>query len=104
MKRGFDLALSGAGLLVSWPVWLAFAAAIKMEDGGPIFYTQARVGRTGRAFRVLKFRSMVPDAEARVGARQASHGDPRIYPRRSVCCGRPRLTSCRSSGTSFEAT
>jgi len=78
MKRGFDLALSGAGLLVSWPVWLAFAAAIKMEDGGPIFYTQERVGRRGRVFRVLKFRSMVPDAEARVGARQASHGDPRI--------------------------
>jgi lipopolysaccharide/colanic/teichoic acid biosynthesis glycosyltransferase len=78
MKRGFDVALSGAGLLVSWPVWLVAAAAIRMEDGGPIFYTQARVGRRGQVFRVLKFRSMVPDAEARVGARQASHGDPRI--------------------------
>jgi lipopolysaccharide/colanic/teichoic acid biosynthesis glycosyltransferase len=78
MKRGFDLVLSGTGLLLSWPLWIAAAAAIKMEDGGPIFYTQARVGRRGRVFRVLKFRSMVPDAEARVGARQASHGDPRI--------------------------
>jgi lipopolysaccharide/colanic/teichoic acid biosynthesis glycosyltransferase len=78
VKRGFDLALSGAGLLVSWPVWLAAAAAIKAEDGGPVFYVQERVGRRGRVFRVLKFRSMVPNAEARVGALQASHGDPRI--------------------------
>jgi lipopolysaccharide/colanic/teichoic acid biosynthesis glycosyltransferase len=78
MKRGFDIALSGAGLIVSWPLWLAAAAAIKVEDGGPIFYTQERVGRRGRVFSVLKFRSMVPDAEASVGARQASHGDPRI--------------------------
>jgi lipopolysaccharide/colanic/teichoic acid biosynthesis glycosyltransferase len=78
MKRTFDIALSGAGLLVSWPVWLAAAAAITLEDGGPIFYAQERVGRKGRVFRVLKFRSMVPDAEARVGALQAAHGDPRI--------------------------
>src|SRR6202042_3451582 len=43
-----------------------------------IFYTQERVGRTGRVFAVLKFRSMVPHAEARVGALQASRRDPRI--------------------------
>ena len=78
MKRGFDIALAGLGLLVSWPVWLAAAAAIKVEDGGPVFYTQARVGQRGRVFRVLKFRSMVPNAEARLGALQASHGDPRV--------------------------
>jgi lipopolysaccharide/colanic/teichoic acid biosynthesis glycosyltransferase len=78
MKRGFDIALSGAGLVLSWPLWLVAAAAIKMADGGPVFYTQERVGQRGRVFSVLKFRSMVPDAEARVGARQASPGDPRI--------------------------
>jgi lipopolysaccharide/colanic/teichoic acid biosynthesis glycosyltransferase len=78
MKRAFDVALSGIGLLISWPVWLLAAAAITLEDRGPVFYTQERVGRRGRVFRVLKFRSMVPNAEARVGALQASHGDPRI--------------------------
>jgi lipopolysaccharide/colanic/teichoic acid biosynthesis glycosyltransferase len=78
MKRAFDLVLSGAGLLVSWPVWILAAAAITLEDRGPIFYTQERVGRRGGVFRVLKFRSMVPNAEARVGALQAAHGDPRI--------------------------
>lgn len=78
MKRAFDTVLSGAGLLVSLPVWLLVAVAITVEDAGPVFYTQPRVGRRGRVFRVLKFRSMVPDAEVRVGALQASHRDPRI--------------------------
>lgn len=78
MKRAFDIALSGIGLLVSWPVWLLAAAAITIEDRGPVFYTQERVGLRGRVFRVLKFRSMVPNAEARVGALQAAHGDVRI--------------------------
>jgi lipopolysaccharide/colanic/teichoic acid biosynthesis glycosyltransferase len=78
MKRLFDVVLSGVGLIVSLPVWCAAAVAIKLEDGGPIFYGQERVGRGGRVFRVLKFRSMIPDAEARVGALQAAHGDPRI--------------------------
>ena len=78
MKRAFDIALSGIGLAISWPVWLVAALAITLEDRGPVFYTQERVGLRGRVFRVLKFRSMVPNAEARVGALQASHGDPRI--------------------------
>jgi lipopolysaccharide/colanic/teichoic acid biosynthesis glycosyltransferase len=78
MKRAFDVALSGLGLFVSWPVWLTIAAAITAEDRGPIFYTQERVGARGRVFRVLKFRSMIPNAEARVGALQAAHGDARI--------------------------
>jgi lipopolysaccharide/colanic/teichoic acid biosynthesis glycosyltransferase len=77
-KRAFDVILSGAGLLASLPVWAAIAAAIKIEDGGPVFFAQERVGRGGRVFRVLKFRSMIPDAEARVGALQASEGDPRV--------------------------
>jgi lipopolysaccharide/colanic/teichoic acid biosynthesis glycosyltransferase len=77
-KRAFDIAVAGTGLLGSLPVWAVIAAAIKLEDGGPIFYTQDRVGEHGRIFRVLKFRSMVPDAEAKVGALQASAGDPRV--------------------------
>jgi lipopolysaccharide/colanic/teichoic acid biosynthesis glycosyltransferase len=78
MKRLFDIALSGLGLLISWPVWLVISLAIKLEDRGPIFYTQERVGARGRVFRVLKFRSMIPNAEAKVGALQASRGDARI--------------------------
>jgi len=77
-KRGFDIALSGIGLLLSLPVWVLAAVAIKLEDAGPVFYRQPRVGLGGRVFQVLKFRSMIPDAEARVGALQATEGDPRI--------------------------
>jgi lipopolysaccharide/colanic/teichoic acid biosynthesis glycosyltransferase len=77
-KRAFDAAVAGAGLIGSLPIWILIAMAIKLEDGGPVFYTQERVGEGGRIFRVLKFRSMVPDAEARVGALQAAAGDPRV--------------------------
>jgi lipopolysaccharide/colanic/teichoic acid biosynthesis glycosyltransferase len=77
-KRTLDVALSAAGLLASAPVWALLAATIKMEDGGPIFYTQPRVGEGGRVFQALKFRSMVPDAEAAVGAVQAVEDDPRV--------------------------
>ena len=78
MKRTFDAALAGAGLLLSAPLWAAFAAAIKLEDGGPIFFTQERVGLNGRTFTALKFRSMRPDAEAATGAIQATEHDPRV--------------------------
>jgi lipopolysaccharide/colanic/teichoic acid biosynthesis glycosyltransferase len=54
------------------------AAAIKIEDGGPIFFTQARVGVRGRTFEALKFRSMIPDAERGVGPIQAVERDPRV--------------------------
>ena len=70
--------LSGGGLLLSSPLWAIFAAAIKLEDGGPIFFTQERVGLGGRVFTALKFRSMRPDAEAIVGAVQATERDPRV--------------------------
>lgn len=77
-KRALDVLLSGAGLVASSPIWLALAAAIKLEDGGPVFYTQDRVGEGGRVFTVFKFRSMIPNAEAVVGALQATEEDPRI--------------------------
>jgi lipopolysaccharide/colanic/teichoic acid biosynthesis glycosyltransferase len=77
-KRALDIALSGIGLLASAPVWAALAAAIKIEDGGPVFYSQPRVGEGGRTFEAYKFRSMIPNAEAGVGAIQAASRDPRI--------------------------
>jgi len=77
-KRMLDVALSGCGLIASAPIWLALSAAIKWEDGGPIFYTQDRAGEGGRVFTVFKFRSMIPHAEAVVGALQATEHDPRV--------------------------
>ena len=78
MKRAFDMMLAGAGLLGSSPLWAFFGLAIKLEDGGPIFYTQERVGQHGRIFNALKFRSMRPDAEQLTGAVQATENDPRV--------------------------
>jgi lipopolysaccharide/colanic/teichoic acid biosynthesis glycosyltransferase len=78
LKRLFDGSLALAGLIGSSPLWAIFAALIKLEDGGPIFYRQERVGRGGRTFMALKFRSMKPDAEAGLGAVQATAQDPRV--------------------------
>lgn len=78
MKRAFDASLAFLGLLGSSPLWFACAVLIKLEDGGPIFFSQPRVGRSGRAFRALKFRSMRPDAELATGPLQARAGDARI--------------------------
>jgi lipopolysaccharide/colanic/teichoic acid biosynthesis glycosyltransferase len=77
-KRLLDVVLSGTGLVLSAPLWLVLAALVKLEDGGPIFYGQERVGQGGRIFRAWKFRSMIVNAEKYVGARQASQNDPRI--------------------------
>lgn len=73
-KRALDLALAGAMLLCSAPIWLLVALAIKLEDGGPVFFGQERWGRGGRTFRVKKFRTMVQHA----GLRPAEQGDRRI--------------------------
>jgi lipopolysaccharide/colanic/teichoic acid biosynthesis glycosyltransferase len=78
IKRLFDASLAGAGLLVSVPLWLVIPLAIKLEDGGPVFFPQARVGLNGRVFEALKFRSMRPDAEALTGPVQATENDPRV--------------------------
>jgi lipopolysaccharide/colanic/teichoic acid biosynthesis glycosyltransferase/glycosyltransferase involved in cell wall biosynthesis len=77
-KRALDVALSGVGLVASAPLWGAIALAIKLEDGGPIFYGQERSGLNGVPFEVKKFRSMIPNAEATVGAIQATEHDPRV--------------------------
>ncbi len=68
MKRLFDIFLSSIGLIGSSPLWLIFSIAIWLEDREPIFYFQERVGKGGRIFKALKFRSMIPDAEKHTGA------------------------------------
>lgn len=78
MKRLFDIVVSGLGLILFAPVAALAALAIKLEDGGPAFFSQERVGQHGRVFRAFKFRSMVVDAERHTGAVQATAGDPRI--------------------------
>jgi lipopolysaccharide/colanic/teichoic acid biosynthesis glycosyltransferase len=78
LKRLFDIVVSAAGLLVFSPIALLIAIAIKLDDGGPVFFSQDRVGLGGRVFPAFKFRSMVVDAERHTGAVQATAGDPRV--------------------------
>jgi lipopolysaccharide/colanic/teichoic acid biosynthesis glycosyltransferase len=78
LKRPFDVLLSSIGLVVASPLFALVAVAVKIEDGGPVFYAQERVGLGGRSFRLLKFRSMIPDAEAKTGPVWAADGDPRV--------------------------
>jgi lipopolysaccharide/colanic/teichoic acid biosynthesis glycosyltransferase len=78
LKRAFDIALSSLGLLVSAPLWAVIPLAVWLEDRGPLFYPQDRVGRNGRVFKALKFRSMVKDAETASGPVQAVAGDARV--------------------------
>jgi lipopolysaccharide/colanic/teichoic acid biosynthesis glycosyltransferase len=78
MKRLFDIVVSGAGLAVFFPVSLLIALAIKLEDGGPVFFVQDRVGKDCRVFPAFKFRSMIVDAERLTGAVQATANDPRM--------------------------
>lgn len=77
-KRAMDILISAIVLLILTPLMLLIAAAIKLEDGGPIFFRQKRLTRHGREFDILKFRSMVVDAEKYAGAVLATDNDPRI--------------------------
>ena len=77
-KRALDVALSGFGVLLSAPLWALIAAAIKIDTRGPVFYGQPRVGEGGRIFRVLKFRSMIDDAERDTGPLPAGEDDQRV--------------------------
>jgi len=78
LKRPLDVLLSALGLLGSAPVWGLIALLIKLDDRGPVFYAQERVGRHGSRFRSWKFRSMVPDSDQRFGPRQAVAADARV--------------------------
>jgi len=76
-KRLLDLALCLPAIVVALPFMVIVAIAIKLEDGGPVFYKQARASLGGKVFDILKFRSMVVDAE-KYGAIPATDKDPRI--------------------------
>src|SRR5574337_98231 len=78
LKRSLDISLSGLGLLLSAPLWVFITILIKLEDGGPVFYGQERVGKGGQRFKSWKFRSMIPDSDERFGPLQARDGDARV--------------------------
>lgn len=72
-KRALDVAVSSAVLVGLAPLFLLLALLIKLEDGGPVFFRQTRVGKHGRKFRMFKFRSMCLDAEQKLRELQAQN-------------------------------
>jgi lipopolysaccharide/colanic/teichoic acid biosynthesis glycosyltransferase len=78
LKRGFDFILASFALAVSFPIWFLVAIAIKMEDGGPVFFPQMRWGKDKKPIKVYKFRTMVVDADGKFGRVQAGESDLRI--------------------------
>ena len=79
-KRGLDILASAIGLLVLSPLMLLTALAVKLQDGGPVFYRQVRLTRGGKRFMLTKFRSMIVNAESATGAVLAGKDDRRITP------------------------
>ncbi|WP_377354228.1 sugar transferase [Phenylobacterium conjunctum] len=79
IQRVLDVVLSLGALIFFAPLMIGVALAIKVQDGGPIFFGQDRVGFGGRTFKCLKFRSMVVDAEARLAAVLADNPELRSY-------------------------
>ncbi len=77
VKRIMDLVVGGFIGLASFPLWIFAAIAIKLQDGGPVFYSQERIGLYGKPFTVYKFRTMRTDAE-KFGAQWATKDDPRV--------------------------
>jgi sugar transferase (PEP-CTERM system associated) len=77
-KRIIDVIVSFVGLVLSAPLILLTAIAIKLESRGPVFYRQERVGQSDQRFVLYKFRSMTEDAEANMGPVWASERDPRV--------------------------
>jgi lipopolysaccharide/colanic/teichoic acid biosynthesis glycosyltransferase len=94
-KRTLDIALASTGLIVLAPVFAIIAIAVKVDSRGPVFFRQERVGRGGRLFRMIKFRTMVRDAD-RISANVSTSHDPRLtrvgaFLRRSFLDEAPQL-------------
>ena len=76
LKRTFDIFFAGLILLVSWPVLLLIALAVRLDSKGPAVFSQVRLGKDGREFKMYKFRTMVVDAEN--GGVYSDNTDPRV--------------------------
>lgn len=77
VKRGLDICVAGAALLICWPLLLLISVIIAVEDGFPVFYRAERGGYQGRPFRICKFRTMVKNAD-QIGGGTTSFHDSRI--------------------------
>jgi lipopolysaccharide/colanic/teichoic acid biosynthesis glycosyltransferase len=77
-KRAVDVLLASLLLVFTWPLMIATAIAVRMDSEGPILFSQERVGRDGKLFTLMKFRSMLADAEKMTGPVWATQDDPRI--------------------------
>ena len=78
MKRIFDITLSISGVILLSPLLLLVVIIIKLTSRGPVFYRQERIGMDGKKFNIIKFRSMIIDAEAKTGPVWAKENDPRV--------------------------
>lgn len=78
MKRMLDILVSAVGIVLALPVILVTVVAIKLESRGPVLYRQERLGKDGKPFTILKFRSMCMGAEDGNGATWATKADPRV--------------------------
>ena len=77
VKRGLDICISGAAILILWPFYLIIGVLIAAEDGLPVLYQADRGGYRGRTFRICKFRTMVKNAD-QIGGGTTALNDPRI--------------------------
>lgn|GEM_PF-682161 len=80
VKRAIDITAAALGLVLALPVGVVAALAIKLTSPGPVFYSQERMGKDGKPFNLLKFRTMIPNAEAATGPVWAKSNDPRVTP------------------------
>ena len=78
LKRGMDIVIGGLALIIMSPGMVLIAVAIKLTSPGPIFYRQGRMGLDGQRFQMLKFRTMIDDAEKATGPIWALNNDPRV--------------------------
>ena len=89
VKRVFDASVAAIAIVILLPLFAAIAIAIRRESSGPVLFSQQRVGRGGRSFRMFKYRSMVVDAEAQLdGLREANQGAGALFKLRDD----PRVT------------
>ena len=97
-KRTMDVALAGAGLILLAPLFALIACAIKLDSRGPVLFRQVRMGGDGKPFRILKFRTMVADAEERKAALGSlnKHAEPGSDPRMFKIPDDPRITKVGS--------
>src|SRR5208283_2538637 len=78
VRRALSIIISLIGLILTLPLFPLIMLAIRLDSEGPVFYTQTRVGKAGRIFNVVKFRTMRQDAESANGPQWADNNDPRV--------------------------